>query len=273
MIAASVALAFLACRRASGPIPGGVDLGDLADLGNPEGYSRQTLYGYMNGGAEIFLEYGFERLAVRRYRADERERTVELFEMRDPQAAAAIYCYTRRIGTERELAPGCRGIVTSYEVRFNRGRDYVVCRGDDPMVDDSSGLIDLCSRLVARLPGACGTNQLFATLPTGGRVAESEVYLAGPVSLNIRSWLARLGREGFQRGWLAVYKTEAAPVEAFLAEYSGPSLAMLAVRDIGSQEAAHLAWRAKGNRIALANSDDAPSQDLSSVCERLVESN
>src|SRR5512146_1704116 len=57
----------------------------------PKRFTQADLYGYIDGGAELFLEYGFEQLTVQKYRNGADEFTVEAYRMTDPAAATGIY--------------------------------------------------------------------------------------------------------------------------------------------------------------------------------------
>ncbi len=58
-------------------------------------FEPHGLYGYINGGAELFLEFGFECLDVKQYLVttgdNERQIDVEMYRMTDPPAALGIY--------------------------------------------------------------------------------------------------------------------------------------------------------------------------------------
>src|SRR4030066_305738 len=50
-----------------------------------------NLFDYIDGGAEIFLEFGFDRLLVQDYRKEDSEIGLELFQMESPESALGIY--------------------------------------------------------------------------------------------------------------------------------------------------------------------------------------
>lgn len=54
-------------------------------------YTRESLFGYMNGGAELYLEYGFDRLVVSEIIINDTEYKIEVYRMEDPEAAYGIY--------------------------------------------------------------------------------------------------------------------------------------------------------------------------------------
>jgi hypothetical protein len=153
-VACTLALGLWACRGA-GPLPSGAALGGFADIDQPESYTGATLYTYIDGGADLYLNQGFSELFVRRYgRGDERF-TVELYEMKDPSAASRIYQTSRRLNAEKELAGGCVASITPAEILTARGRYYLVVRNDDPLASQGDALNELGRNVLDRLAGPC----------------------------------------------------------------------------------------------------------------------
>ncbi len=263
-------LAAPGCGTGDSPLPPGADLGLYGDMGKPEAYRGPGLYTYMDGGADIFFEYGFTAAWLRRYQRGGRELAVELFEMKDDVAANGIYTYMRRLGTEETIAGGCRGSLTDAQVQISRGRFFLVCRHAGPIADDGGLIRDLCSRLVARLEGTCGEGGLFAGLPKEGRVSGSEVFLAGPVGLNIRPWLAPLERSGFERGWLADYETAGEVAQVLLAEYSSAAEADRAGQDFAGCAPLGCVLLYRNVRLIVAHGPQAREDELRRLAERLL---
>jgi hypothetical protein len=61
------------------------------NLNRNECFDGGSLWGYMNGGADIYLEYGFEILRVEEFANKEEAIKMELFKMDDPVSAFGIY--------------------------------------------------------------------------------------------------------------------------------------------------------------------------------------
>jgi hypothetical protein len=72
----------------SGDIPGLV----VTRTGHFDG---KSLYGYMDGGAELYREYGFIDLTVQEMRVNDQQLLVELFRMSDPLAAFGVFSVSR----------------------------------------------------------------------------------------------------------------------------------------------------------------------------------
>jgi hypothetical protein len=136
-------------------LPSGAALGGLADIEQPESYTGATLYTYMDGGADFYLNQGFSALYVRRYGRGNERLIVELYEMKDASAASRIYQNSRRLNAEKELASGCLASVTPAEILAARGRYYLVVRNEDPLASQNDALIELGRNVLNRLPGPC----------------------------------------------------------------------------------------------------------------------
>jgi len=147
-------LGLWACRGA-GPLPAGAALGGLADIDRPESYTGATLYTYIDGGADLYVNQGFSELYVRRYGRGNERFIVELYEMNDATGASHIYQGSRRPNAEKELAGGCLASVTPAEILVAKGRDYLVVRNEDPLAKQSDALTELGRNVLNRLPGQC----------------------------------------------------------------------------------------------------------------------
>lgn len=269
-LGALAALALTSCTGETGPLPAGPALGGYASAGKAESYTGMTLYGYMDGGADTFLEYGFSSLAVRRYTRGSTQIVVELYTMRDGAAAAALYSSMRRPGSEMEVVPGCRASLGDTELRVARGGRYLVCRNENPLAKQDEAVRDLCARLVARLEGDCGVGTRFAGLPTEGRQAGSEVALAGPLGLNQRAWLAPLGREGFKRGVLAIYAVPRGRAEVLLADYASVQSARVALEPLTKAPRSGVSGLTRGHRLVLVSGQGAAPEALAALASRFV---
>lgn len=64
--------------------------------GEPEIYQGEDLFDLINGGAEIYLEYGFVKVASQNYSEMKGNSSlrVEIYEMTDPEAAFGIFSFT-----------------------------------------------------------------------------------------------------------------------------------------------------------------------------------
>ena len=146
-----------------------------------ETFKGSELYGHINGGAETFLELGFEALTLRRYGNDGDEISVELYRMTDPLAALGVYLM--QCGKENRLATfDERHTAGRYQLTFLRNRYYVIVanpRGKDALVPL---LARFAQAVASRLPEGVVCDEL-AVLPEAGRVQGTMRIVRGPFGL------------------------------------------------------------------------------------------
>ena len=90
-----------------------------------EAYQGRSLSGYMNGGAELFHEYGFVALSMQEVTvAGGGETTVEIFRMSSPRAAYGIYSVSRHGCGEGDTAVTavCEG---AYQIQGTARAHYI----------------------------------------------------------------------------------------------------------------------------------------------------
>jgi|GEM_PF-1339890 len=87
--------------------------------------SAEELYGVINGGAELFLEFGFNRLVLQRYLKKDHELELAVYEMKDAFAASGIFLIKRGRG---QPAPGIRGenIFSRYQALLRQGKYFAI---------------------------------------------------------------------------------------------------------------------------------------------------
>jgi len=71
-------------------ILGAHDLPGLAVM-STDSFTGSNLYGYINGGADLYLEYGFQKVVVSEYAAGEENLKLEVWVMDDSASAFGIY--------------------------------------------------------------------------------------------------------------------------------------------------------------------------------------
>jgi len=96
--------------------------------GEVETYTQEGLYGYMDGGAEIVLPYGFRELSVFRFvpaTGEARELVLEVYRMASGEDAFGLYS-TKLEGGETAV-PGvrCDSWITAGQAGLAKG-DYLV---------------------------------------------------------------------------------------------------------------------------------------------------
>jgi len=109
-------------------------------------YTAESLFGYMNGGAELYLEYGFDRLVVSELVYNETEYRAEIYKMKDAEAAYGIYSVSvfRCDSTGIVNDYSC---LSPYQLQFCKGSYYISLVNSSGSSETAAGSIDLASML------------------------------------------------------------------------------------------------------------------------------
>ena len=113
-------------------------------------FDGNSLWGYMNGGADIYLEYGFEVLRVEEFIHEEESIKLELFKMHDPLSAFGIYSIkTFRCEQDSALVPvDC---LNSYQYQLFYGRYYIQLTNENGSEKARPAMMDIAYVLLPKL--------------------------------------------------------------------------------------------------------------------------
>lgn len=123
------------------------------EIGTPERYSAKELYGYINGGAEIYLEYGFRQVTGQRCTQKSHELQVDIYEMVNPEAAFGMFSVLR--GRCGATLPGTEWhCVTPQQILFAKGAYLVSIVPYDRAAETRTAAMQAAKALVSRIRGA-----------------------------------------------------------------------------------------------------------------------
>jgi len=156
--------------------------------GGDEIYGRDTLYGYMNGGAEVYLAFDFREVFVRRYSRDGADDIVlDVYDMGSPADAFGVFSCDRE---DPEAGIGQRSEYGFGLLRFWQNRFFVtiMTTGEDEAAD--AAILDL-GRAVADGLGPDGElPSILNLLPTDGLIDDRTSYFHSNINLNNRYFIA-----------------------------------------------------------------------------------
>ena len=153
-------------------------------------FAAADLYGFIDGGAELYLEFGFEQLAVQRY--GPRTRTagasgapgqiqLEIYRMTDAAAAAGIYL--ANCGKENpDPSFRERHTISPFQLRFKRDRYYVIVNNLEGDKRNVSQMLAFGNYVASRLPPDAPVEAL-KSLPQANLVKDSLRLIRGPYAL------------------------------------------------------------------------------------------
>jgi hypothetical protein len=148
--------------------------------GNHLTFHENDLYGYINGGAELFLEFGFEKLTVQNYINKDKEITIELYHMSDAKAALGIYLMKKGVETAHK-AVKARNSTNKYQCIAVKGDYYIQINnfsGKEELIPVLEKMANFILDQIKDLPLT-----IFDILPDSARVRGSERIIRGPYAL------------------------------------------------------------------------------------------
>lgn len=186
--AVAMMIFFTACQEAVSPetglrrlLPGSV--GDWQRQGEILEYSGEALFDYINGGAEIYFEYGFVKVIVQDYMvAGEHTLTLEIYEMVDPESAYGIYSFKRSPGG-RSADIGAESRLEDYYLNFWKGNYLVTLTGFDQEPTTVAGLLSVARSVDEVMHEGGSPPSLEGRLPYAGRVEAGIKYFKGLLGL------------------------------------------------------------------------------------------
>jgi hypothetical protein len=157
--------------------------GEVAGLrrdGSAERFRGAELYGHIDGGAELYLEFGFDEVTVQRYAGEGAALEAELYRMSDADAALGVYL--SRCGRETpDAALPTRHTVGRLQLLLVRERFLLVLTGDPERPPDRTALLAFAGAVADRLPPPVEVAAV-AWLPATGRREGSLRLARGPVA-------------------------------------------------------------------------------------------
>jgi len=144
-------------------------------------FTRNGLYGHIDGGSELFLEFGFQILHLQKYHNGADEISIETYRMDSAEAALGIYLM--KCGNETPV-PGITGRNSGdhYQIMVLKGNYYVKVNNFSGKSSLRPVMLGLVNKTLKKLPGKKPAD-LFSLLPRENRVKGSELLIRGFYSL------------------------------------------------------------------------------------------
>jgi len=164
-------------------LPGTDEIGEWKEDGPPRKYKGEDLYSYINGGAEIYHEYGFDQVIVQDYtRKNGKSIALEIFEMEGSEGAYGIYTF--KTSTQgKELALGDKAQLADYYLNFWKGDFVVTLIGFDEDEETVKGLQKIARAVDAKIKSRGREPAFVSLLPEKDLIGQSIKYFKGNLGL------------------------------------------------------------------------------------------
>jgi hypothetical protein len=145
--------------------------------GEPEVYTPDNLFEYIDGAAEVFLGYDFQKLATLTYENDQKNSyTVDVYQHSSDRNGFGIYSQEKPV--EGHFLPiGVQGYYEKGVLNFVKGHYYVKMSGYDLGDNDEKVLTGAAREIAAALEGTGTFPPVLKCFPEKGKIANSEAYI------------------------------------------------------------------------------------------------
>ena len=169
-------------------IPAAADVPGWTPKGETQRFDGDELFIYIDGGAEIFNEYGFRRVRARDFETKGGLGiTLEIYEMADASAAFGIYSF-QTSGKGRPADLGTDGEIEDYYLRFWKGPYLVIVTGfaggEETRPELLDGLLLIARAVDARIAETRDLRPAFLDALPAEWLAPGFKYLRGALGLN-----------------------------------------------------------------------------------------
>jgi len=165
-------------------------------------YRGKQLREYLDGGADIYLEYGFKKAAVQTYKKGDQSLQIEIFQMQSPLAALGLFSIRRHYPADSTVVFPNES--SRYDFLFTKGSYFVAVTNMDGSPGTAKILKKTALYILKNIPGGLLRQEPFSVLPTRGLLADSPMNFNGPLAMRVRWPLGQIHCFHFDRGTYAV---------------------------------------------------------------------
>ncbi len=164
-------------------LPAGID--GWVKSGEPETYDRSNLFDYMNGGAELYLAYDFQKLAVQRYSSPSEDParknsiTVEMYQMETSSDAYGLFSFDQE-GERAEL--GQKGVYGYGLLKFWKDEFLVRILGSQPDIRET--ILKLGADIDRKIKTQGALPELLSKIPKDNLIPNSDHFFHKQTLLN-----------------------------------------------------------------------------------------
>lgn len=154
------------------------ELADFQKKGNPEEYHPDNLFEYINGAAEVFLSYDFEKLVTLSYKNKlNQSLTIDVYRHSNINNGFGIYSQEKPL-KGNFISIGSQGYYEKGIINFFKGNFYVKLSGFD-LGDNDQTVLDKAARAIAsKLKSHIKFPHPLKGFPEKNRINNSEKFLS-----------------------------------------------------------------------------------------------
>lgn len=145
-----------------------------AAVGAVEFYGPESLYKYMDGGADVYLPYQFQQMLHQEFKAKAADVTVDIFDMGADENAFGIYA-SERSPSYSYIAMGTEGYANDGILNFLQGRFYMKLSGYGD--GNNAVMAEFAKAISAKIGEKPEPPAILAKLPKENRKPHTEQFV------------------------------------------------------------------------------------------------
>ncbi len=139
-------------------------------------YSADNLFDYINGAADLYLKYEFQKLYLMIYESGNKSLIIEIYNHTDPENAFGIYSQERPLDGEY-IQIGAQGYYEKGVFNFLKETNYIKITGYNLGASDSMILFSAARKLDTIITGDSKLPEVLKIFPETGKIVNSEQFI------------------------------------------------------------------------------------------------
>lgn len=140
-------------------------------------FPGESLWEYINGGAEIYHMYKFIDVTTADYKNDQVELVADIYHFDGPENAFGLYSMLTPADADI-INLGVEGFISPASINFVKGEYLIRLTGFEDTNESDLALINLAEELNEKIPGITERPKQFGSFPTDNKVAGLDKYYA-----------------------------------------------------------------------------------------------
>lgn len=180
---------------------------------DPMFFERHNLWEYIDGQAEMYIQYGFQLVVAADYGIGENPSAlvIDIYQMESPVHAFGIYA-AERSPDDRFIDVGVEGYLGENVLNFWKGPYYIKITSFHQIHETKEILLELSRVVAGRIPGDYAEPVLFTIFPEENRTQKSERYIPQHF----------FGHSFLKNGYRVDYKLGENRYQVFLSDNNSP---------------------------------------------------
>ncbi|NOX97753.1 MAG: hypothetical protein GXO98_06835 [Nitrospirae bacterium] len=145
----------------------------------PSSYNPGNLYEYIDGAAELYLDYGFKKLVTALYLYEGKKDyslIIDVYDMGSELNAFGIHSSYR--GSEAQLLEiGSEAYLTDYTLAFYKGKYFVYLQAGNPSGENKTSMKKAAQIVAERIPGQAEQPRELSYLPGENLLKNTSIYV------------------------------------------------------------------------------------------------